>query len=285
MPLRRTSAFGTRGRTAGTRRRQPFRRRRTSVATQARYRRSARAQSSQIQRLARIAVRNSRILSAQKLYTDYYLNAGTDATFTNGVWYARSVMDPISWQKTLRQNVDADEAQNAYIRNCFFQWTSSLYKLKSSAVMIIFLVSIRPNAANYVPSAGNLNDGEEFQNLGFYSMPVLNSGLMKVKFSKTFILQSNPLEAPSVAPTNVIAVGDPSDTYARGSVNIRVGQTFRSPSRFIAPNTDPTAWSDLSDTDLRPMQRLYFLAYFQSSDTENAAGLTWSAKFNVVTSN
>lgn len=286
MPYRRTAVASTRGRTAGTSRRGQRRpRRRTSLITHARYRRSANAQSSQIQRLARMAIRNSAILRGQRLYTDYYLNAGTDATFVSGVWYAKSIMDPISWQKTMRQNVDADEAQNAFIRSMFFQYTSSLFKLKSSGVMTLMLVSIRPNAANYAPTAGSLTDTEEFQNLGFYSMPVVNSGLMKVKWSKTFILQSNPLEAPSVAPTTTVAVGDPSDTYTRGSVNMRIGQTFRSPSIFAAPQTQPKAWSDLQDIDLRPMQRLYILAYFQSSDTEGAAGLTWSAKFNVVTSN
>lgn len=285
MPYRSSTA-ATRGRTAGTRRgAAPRARRRTSIATSARYNRSAGAQSMQIRRLARIAVRNSQILQSQRLYTDYYINGGTDATFTTNYWQVYSIIDPVSWLPTLRRNTDADNAQNAFIRSMHFQYTASLYKLQNPAVMSLFLVSIRPNAANFTPVSGGLTDGEDFQNLGFYSMPILNSGLVKVKWSKTFVLQSNNLEGPSIVPTQDVAIGDASDSYIRGSVNLAIAQTYRSPSRFIAPAVEPGSWSTLSDENLRPMQRLYFLAFYQSSDTVNAAGLTWSAKFNVVTTN
>lgn len=286
MPYRRTSTAGTRGRTAGTQRgAAPRRRRRTSVATRARYQRGAAAQSRQIQELARIAVRNARTLNAQRTYTDYYLNGSSDATWTTGVWKAWSIVDPVTWQQTLRRNSDADLAQNAYVRNMFFQHTTGLFKLKASASVTLMLVSIRPQAANFVPSASTMGSGEEWQFMGAYQMPVVNSQLMHVKWSKTFILQSNGLNGPSVAQATDTAVGDPSDTFSRGSVNMDIRTTFYSPSRLIAPATEPQSWSTLQDTDLRPSQRLYLLAYFQSNDTQNAAQLNWSAKFTVVTSN
>ena len=282
--MRRISSFGTRGKTAGTRSRGFKRRRRTSIATRAKYRRGANAQSSQIRSLARIAVRNAKILNSQRLYTDYYLTGGTDATWVSGYWQVYSILDPISWQQTLRRNSDADNAQNAFVRNMFFQYTCSLFKLKSSATVTLMLVSVRANAAGFVPSNATMGNGTEYQDLGFYSMPIVNSNLMKVKWSKTFVVQSNGLNGLSVDQTN-LAVGDPSDTYARGSVNMKVSTTFRSPSRFIAPATEPQSWSTLSDQDISPGQRLYLMCYYRSNDTQNAAGLTWSAKFSVITSN
>lgn len=285
MPYRRTSAYSTRGRTAGTRRTQPRARRRTSIVTRARYNRGAGAQSRQIQAIARMAVRNSQILGSQRTYTDYYLNGSTDITFTSSKWKVFSLMDPISWQQTLRRNSDADNAQNAYVRNMFFQYTASLFKLEQSASMTLMIVSIRPNAAAFVPSTASMNNGDEYQYMGAFQMPVLNSQLMKVKWSKTFILQTNGLDGPSVTQSNVLPVGDPSDSYARGSVNVDIKTTFRSPSRLIAPAIEPQSWSILNDRDLRPGQRMYLLSYFQSNDITNAPLINFSTKFTVITSN
>lgn len=285
MPYRRTSAYSTRGRTAGTSRSQPRFRKRTSIATRARYNRGSAAQSRQIQSLARLAVRNSRILNAQRTYTDYYLNGVTDASFTSSTWKVFSLVDPVSWQQTLRRNSDSDNAQNAYIRNMFFQWTAALYKLQSAASVTLMIVSIRGNAAAYEPSTANLTNGDEYQQLGPYQMPIVNSNLMKVRWSKTFIVQTNGLFGPSINQTNTLPVGDPSDSFSRGSVNMDIKTTFYSPSMSIIPAVEPQSWSTLQDKDLKPSQRLYLLAYFQSPDTENAAQLSFSAKFTCITSN
>lgn len=286
MPYRRTSVAGTRGRTAGTYKRGQRRGRpRASIATRARYQRSAAAQSRQISALARMAVRNSQILRSQRTYTDYYINGSTDATFIQGQWKVWSVLDPISWLQTLRQNSDADNAQNAFVRNMFFQYTSSVFKLQNAATVTLMLVSVRPNAAAFVPSTTSMGNGQEYQDLGFYSMPVVNSQLLRVRWSKTFVVQTNALNAPSLTPDQQLASGDPSDSYARGSCNMAINTTFRSPSMAIAPAIEPQSWSTLTDAALLPSQRLYFMAYYRSVDTENAAGLTWSAKFTVITSN
>lgn len=285
MPYRRTSATGTRGRTAGTTYRQRRGRRRTSVFTRAKYNRSAAAQSRQIRSLARMAVRNTQILNSQRLYTDYYINGQADTTWLANTWTVFSLLDPISWLPTLRRNTDADNAQNAYVRNMFFQYTTALNTLKNSATVTLMLVSIRRNAANFVPSNATMGNGEEYQNLGSFQMPVLSSGIFKVKWAKTFVLQSNGLGKPSVAQTSTVPVGDPSDTYCRGAVNMDIKTTFRSPSRFIAPATEPQSWSTLTDADISPSQRLYLMAFYQSQDGTNNAGMNWSAKFTVITSN
>lgn len=280
-----SSSRGTRGRTAGTRRRGFKRRRRTSVATQAKYRKGANAQSWQIRKLARLAVSNARVLRGQRLYTDYVLVGSSDATWTATTWYVQSLMDPISWKPTLRQNGEADNSQNAYVRNMFFQYTCALNTLKNGATVTLLLVSIRSNAAGFEPSSANMTNAEEFQNMGSYQMPILNSGLMRVIWAKTFVVQSNGLGGASIAQSSTTAVGDPETTYSRGSANISIRDTLRSPSRFIAPNTAPQSWTTLNDKDLRPNQRLYLMAYYQSQDGTNAAGLNWSCKFTAITSN
>lgn len=285
MPYRRTSAYSTRGRTAGTSRSQPKPRRRTSLATRARYNRGSYAQSRQIQSLARLAVRNSRILNSQRTYTDYFLNGNSDATWLSSTWKVWSLLDPVTWQQTLRRNTDADNAQNAFVRNMFFQWTVGLYKCKSAASVTLMMVSIRSNAAAYVPSTANISNGTEFQQMGPYQMPILNSNLMKVRWSKTFIVQTNGLYGPSILQTNVLPVGDPSDSYSRGSVNLDIKTTFYSPSMNVVPALEPEAWSTLDAKDLKPSQRVYLLAYFQSPDVENPCQLNFSSKFTVITSN
>lgn len=285
MAYRRTSATSTRGRTAGTRRgAAPRRRRRASIATRARYNRGAAAQSRQIQALARMATRNSRILGAQRTYTDYYLSGQAPPTWTSSTWTTFSVVDPATWRQTLRRNDDADKAQNAFVRSMFFQYTCGLNTLTNAATVTLMLVSIRPNSAGFIPSSA-MQVGQDYENLGNYQMPVVNSQLMKVRWSKTFIVQTNGLRGTSVTQSATTPVGDPSDSYVRGSVNVDIRTTFRSPSRFVGGGLDPQAWSDLVDIDLRPMQRMYLICYFQSGDLTNVPLLNWSAKFTAVTSN
>jgi len=282
MPFVRSSR-GTRRGSAGASRTYG-RRRRTSIATRARFRRGAYAQSRQITALARLATRNASILRGQRLYSDYFLQGAADTTWIANTWYVASLVDPISWKPTLRQNEDADKAQNAYVRNMFFQYTCGLNSLKQSGTVTLMLVSIRGNAADFEPSNTSMGNGEEYQNLGPYQMPIVNSGLMVVKWSKTFVVQSNGLGGKSV-DQSTMATGDPTDTFARGSANVHIGNSLRSPSRFIAPGTSPQSWSTLADKDLRPRERLYLLGWYQSQDATNCAGLTWSCKFTVLTTN
>lgn len=259
-------------------------RRRTSIVSSAKRRKSASAQSRQIQRVARLAVKNSQILRSTRVYTDW-VNRGSTSGWIAGNWRVYSLMDPVVWQSCMRENTQAVYTQTAYIPSMFFQYVAALNDLTNSCAMSVFIVSIRKAATSFIPSlsGSNLNDGEEFQTLGPLSMPVLNPNVFKVRWSKTFTLMSNSISGPSAVPTD--PTGDPRSTFVRGFTNIKLGINLRTPSVFAAPMLVPDHWQNLEDKNLPPNQRLFFMAYFNSGDTLNSPGLYWALKTTAVTTN
>jgi len=258
--------------------------RRTSVIQQAKRRKSAHAQSRQIQRVARLAIKNASILRATRVYTDW-VSRGATQNWTSGTWRCYSMMDPASWSAAMRQNDAAQATQTAYIRNMYIQYTCGLNTLNRSAAVTMFLCSIRRSATNFIPSlsGSNMTDGDEYQTLGNLSSPVLNPSIFNVKWVKSFTLMSNSLSASSAAPTAI--AGDPASTFVRGFANIKVKTNLRTPSVFQTPATGPESWKMLLDNNLPPGQRLYLMSYFNSADIVNEPGLYWALKTTAVTTN
>ena len=267
--------------------RKRFTRRRASIVSSAKRSKSAGAQSRQIQRLARLAVKNAKILKSTRVYTDYVLRGSVSSPWNSLSWRCYSLMDPTTWLSTMRENTQARYTQTAYIPSIFFQYVAALNDMNQSVAMSMFLVSIKKDASDFVPalSGSNLNDGEEFQAMGNLSMPVLNPGIFKVRWSKTFTLMSNSLVGTSIVPSTTVAAGDPSSTFVRGFINIKIKANLRSPSIFAAPGLVPGYWQQLQDNNLPPSQRLYLMVYFSSGDLVNSPGMYWSLKTTAVTSN
>lgn len=261
-----------------------FPRRRTSVIQQAKRRKSAAAQSRQIQRVARLAIKNATILRATRTYTDW-VSKGATQNWLTGTWRNYSLMDPATWTAAMRQNDEAEKAQTAFIRKMYFQYVVGLNTLTRSAAVTLFLVSIRNSATNFIPTlnGSNMTDGDEYQTLGNLSSPVLNANIFNVKWVKSFTLMSNSLTATSVAPQD--AVGDPDTTYVRGFTNISLKTNLKTPSVFQTPATGPESWKMLLDNQIRPTQRLYLMAYFNSADNQNSPGMFWALKTTATTTN
>lgn len=262
---------------------QKKRRKGTSIVAMAKRRKSAAAQSRQIQRVARLAVKNAQILKATRVYTDYYLAGESGEGWVSKSWQVFSLMDPTLWRSTMRENTSAQYTQTAYIPSMYVQYVCALNTLKASAAMTMFLVSIRKDYTHFIPTAANVVDTEQFQSLSPLCAPVLNTGIFNIRWQKTFMLMSNNLSRTS-APTDAIA-GDPLTTYVRGAVNLKVKTNLRCPSIFSPPAVIPDYWQTLEDKNLPAHQRLYLMVYFSSEDQLNSPGMFWSLKTTAVTSN
>jgi len=280
MPYVARSTANRRGSYRYTKRRG---RRRTSVIAQAKQRKSAHAQSRQIQRVARVALRNRSLLKAQRVYTDYVLRGTNDDQWIAGSWQVFPLMDITLWKTTMRENTAAQYTQTAYIPSIYLQYVAALNDLTKSAAMSMYLVTIRNAASNFVPKPANLVNGEQWQSLSPLCAPVLNTGIFNIKWQKTFMLLNNSLTASSATDAQI--AGDPSSSYVRGAMTLKVKANLRTPSVFAPPAIIPDYWQVLEDINLPPHQRVYLLAYYSSEDVVNQPGMFWSTKMTAVTSN
>ena len=271
MPARRSS-YGSQATRPGRRR---FRRRRASVSTRARFQRpSARNQQRQIQSLAKIALRNRRMLNASKSYTDWY------QSFNNlnvtGLWFAQELMTPNDWSAGNRQDADVLVSQNAFVRNMVLEWYANSFTKNQAIQMEVWIVSIRNNAANWVPSAGPtgvLTAGQEYEEMGSGNLVSLNSGIFKVHYNKMF--QLFPRDNPAATdPDPLDFSGNPFSTYRRNKTNMSLNMKIRSPAGL--------SWKNLTMQTLPPTQRLYMLYRGQSADTQNQYQFSWGTHFTVI---
>lgn len=268
MPFARSS-YGRQGTRPGSRR---PRRRRSSVRTRIRYQRpSARNQRRQLASIAKMALRNSKILSANKIYTDWFQTA--TVLPTDGVWNAFSLMDPRNWQAGLRQDENVATQQSAFLRNMVFEYTFQSRDKERAVEIDIFLVTLRPSASTWAPQAeptGSLGPSD-FRDMGFNNAPELNSGIFKVHHHKHMRLFPTNFQAENVLEYS----GNPFTTYRRGKVNLKLNYKIRSPV--------DVAWKDLTINSLPARQRLYCLYRAQSEDTTNQMRFTYGAHITAIT--
>lgn len=260
------------------------RRRRTGVVARTFRRKGARAQASQIRSVARMAIKNARILQATKTYTDYEIQGRTSGDWTAGTWQVFPLMDPVMWKQTMRLNSSADNAQNAYIRNMVLQIVVGLNTMLRSTAVTLFLVSMRNQSLSYTPTNTNFVEGQNYDQCNGL-MPRLNSNIFKVRWCKSFNLMSNTYSGISLTPSATDVAGDPTTTYRKITANIKIGANLRSRGVKLTPALDPTAWSDLTDEQLSASNRLYLLCYQSSGDTSNFPAAQWHALFTAITTN
>ena len=253
MPYRR-SAYGQQGTRPGRRRRP---RRRGSVSTRIRYQRpSARNQRSQIRTLARIALKNRSILSANKVYTDWFLNQ--QVTPSDGTWYSQELMSPVSWTAGNRQDADFIVSQTAYVRNMILEYYISSQDRTADSSFDIYIVSLRNSAANWVPQttpSGVWQDGVEYTSAGNNNSAFVNSGIFKVHYNKQIRL------APKV-DTNSDPTGNPWTNYKNVKVNLSIKSKVRAPTGL--------SWKNLTMASLPPAQRMWLIWRATSTDSTNA---------------
>lgn len=269
MPSRRSS-HGQQGTGAGTRRR---RRRRSNVSARIRYMRpSARNNRSNLRTVARIALKNQRVLNQNRVYTDWFLNA--QQTPLGSLWYAAELTAPGAYTAGNRQDADFIVSQTAYFRNLVFEWYVSAQDKTETLSMDMYIVSLRNSAANWVPGtypSGVWQDGNEFTGAGNNNSAFVNSGIFKVHWNKQIHL--NPKKY-STDPTLEDFTGNPFATYRNGKVNVALNFKVRAPAGLT--------WKNLTMSALPPTQRMWLIFRGASTDTANPYLLNWAAHMTAV---
>lgn len=266
----RRSSYGSQGTRGGVR---PRRRRRTSVSTRARYQRpSASNQRNQIRSLAKIALANRRMLTANKVWTDWYDSALVPSA--SSIWAAQELMGPVNWTASNRQDADFLVSQTAYIRNMVLEmYVSSDLKTAPTAIEI-YVVTLRSSAANWSPGnypTGVWSQGTEYENMGLQNAISVNSGIFSVKFAKSVTLFPKEYSdsANATEPT-----GNPFATYRRLKVNLSIKAKVRSPAGLT--------WKNLRMDALPPHQRMWLIWRGVSTDVNNTFTMSWGLHATAV---
>lgn len=257
----------------GTRNGGARKRRRSNLGARVRYQRpTAGNQKRQIQSLARLAMRSSRILRAHRIFQDWTVNS-TLSLAVPGQWAVRPLMDPINWNACLRQDLTPLTQSGCYVRELQLEYfLANGTKLPPSTISL-FVVTLRRNQ-NWDGSTFNLND--EFIPMGEGSQPILNSGIFSVKWARTFQI-FNLLQDTVGTGGNQLPSGQPTSSYKKGKTTIRINTTLRSPS--------DASWKQLGIEDMPYYNKMYLLAYFQNEDPSSvtAAQVTYGYKVTTIT--
>ena len=264
--------------------RKPTRRNRASIKTRVKYQRpTARAQQSQIASLARMAVKNSKILNASKVYTDWYEQEKTDYVGTTSV--AIPLTNLATWRPGARTNAVVDREMTTFVREMQFNYCATAARLEDPMYLSMFIVSIRPTAAaTPIPSPLISQTNPPVANADYTSQGTLNSILLnsskyKVHWTRFFhIFPAN--QTPINQGDEPIPWGNPSTTYRRGRVTLKLNWSARAVGGGV--------WRDLTINNLSPSKRLY-LIIASSSDTPASSGTTWElgwgTKFTCINDN
>jgi len=238
-------------------------RRRTSLRSKARWQApTARNQKHQIRQLANIALRNQRLLRAQRTFCDWKLEGSNSFAQAQ---FVIDLMSPNAWSATMRQNLDVVTQQRTYIRNMSFSWYLDGSALANEAQVTIFLVSIRPTAADW---DGALVNDTTFCTQGEKNAVMLNSNVFKVHWTRQFQVfpQQEDLASGGAAPA-----GNPNTQYRRGRINIKSGYSIMAPAA--------QTWKQLTSVQLPPHRRLYILVFPQTVNPQSTTmTLNWGLK-------
>lgn len=226
---------------------------------------TAAAQQKQLATLARLAVKNSKILNSQRTYTDWVDSRDVSLSATD-VWYNVALMQPGSWSRVARKNEDYLNQSNTVVRDLMFEYFCGQGDKVSPVTWSVFIVTIRPNAT--YDSGVTMVDGQEFVGMGSNCPPQLNSGIFKVHFARSH-------RTNLVFPSSGVAQA-PGATV-NGSKHFDLNIKIRSP--------EDSYWKQTTIADVPRHDRYYLLVNAKSADaTATSAKFNFGAKFTVVNS-
>lgn len=281
MPFRRTYASRRQGTRAG---RKPFVRRRAPIASRVRYQRpTARAQRSQIASIARMAVRNSKILNQSKVYCDWWENE--ELTDYNPVGsFPIELTDIAGWRPGARQSQIVSRERNTFVRDMTFNYYVSASRMDQPLFLSMFIVTLRPTAvgepipsplvpAQFPVPAPPPVGAFDYTSQGSEQSIILNSAKYRVLWTRSFHLFPWN-QAPINQGDEPIPFGDPSTSFRRGRINLRLNWNLRSKGLGF--------WKDIGIGDLPPSRRMYLLCASYSSSTDGVWELSWGTKFTTI---
>lgn len=248
MPTTRT--FSLHKRTAKSRRR------RVSNATKVRFQKpSASNQKRQILRNARTLARHSRLLRANKVFTDYQ-QAGR-LSLVGQQWFCIPLTDFSQWTSVLRSDTNSLEASKTFVQRIQLNMRYAMSPGASTGFLNVFIVTSRRNAVSRDFSATPPQQFTEFiENQGFPGANIrLNPALVKVHFSRNITLTVNTLGAAAAEGP----AGNPYSTWKKGQITIPVRMNVRQYEGDVAGNGQP--WTSMRFGDLAHYQKYWLFVY------------------------
>lgn len=254
-----------------------FRKRRSSRPSKTRIRyqpATARNQKKQIYRIAKLSLRNKRILDSQRTYADWFYGLQTDALEISK-FKAFSIISPTNWTSTMREDLNVDDANNTWLRNVNISFACQSPTNTARMDWTLYLVTLRYHASDWTPvspttSLDNLRGGLDYTYVGRGNAPVLNPQTFRLHAKRHFT-------------TYPPALGEPSTLMQSGHMNKRLG--FQLAQIHLQSNPGGLRWVNMIDDDVLPMNRYYVLIYPDSTDVANTAQIQLGCVFTTLSSN
>jgi len=233
---------------------------------------TAQAQQKQLQTLARLAVKNARILNDRKTVTDWVdsRNVALAAGGSIGTWYSIALMQPTSWTRVARKNEDYLNQGNTLIRDLNLEYFMGQGDKSKPVIWTLFVVTVQPNAT--WDSGVTFQAGQEYIEMGTNNSPQLNSGIFKVHAVHK---RRTLVTYPDGGNQELVAHNDRS-AY-NGQIRLNLNVKIRSP--------EDSNWTQTSVGDLPRHQRFYLVVNAKSEDTEaTSVKFQFGAKFTAINS-
>ncbi len=96
------------------------------------------------------------------------------------------------WTATCRQNLDVVTQSKTKVREMQLGWNVDTAAKLAPVHWSMYIVSIRPNASNWVPPVAGWTADAEYADMGRTNAPILNSGVFKVLWAK--FMRTQPYE-------------------------------------------------------------------------------------------
>ena len=260
-------------------------RRRTSMARRfSRKRASASNNKRSVVTLARAVSRNSAVLRAQRIWTDYQYYEevpelpGFSVNLENDKWYAYPMTNFARWGGVLRQDVNVDDSSKCFIQR--MQMNLRLELRDDQSVVNIWLVTPRRDQVSKLDDLavgpfGAINplterlDFIEGQTEGANIR--LNPAIFKVHASWYKTLVANRLDQAANLNENV---GNPNTTWAKKQWNTRLNTTVRSPIG--------KRWQSVQFDQMPYYSKYYLLAYAHSEGSGLGPNLTTDTLYTAI---
>lgn len=265
-----------------SKKRSHTKKRRSSTLTRAKYQpRTTKANRSLIKSNA-YAIRTLKRLVGPPVYCDWQFG-GTlfsdvdDQGFTLNL-AASSLMSPAAWLPKLRQDVNVQEASTTRVLRCQLNLRSSLAG-SNRTQMTIFVVTFRRQAANR--TIASLTDGDDYIRSVSEDMNVrVNPAVLKTHYCRNISLTTGAwLQKPYTNAQGTRLAPEPSVTFAKGQVNLKMNLVLRQPESI-----DP--WKVMTVDQMSPQNRYYLLCFFNTQGTntlaQSGARLDFDALFTTV---
>lgn len=251
---------------------QPNKRRRVTLATRVRRRRpTAENQKKQILALTKKVYRNSRLIKAGKVFTDYQWGdpegafRGYTQALGTGTWYSIGLTDFNYWQPCMRQDANVQDSQRTYCAKMQINCRLDMNDVDTNSFINIFLVTPRRDSTLLIsqtpPPVGamtQLTQNEDFiENTNNQGVNVrLNTGKFHVHACKYITLTPNTLNDP--LPASGVA-GNAFSTWRKWQWNV--------PLKFTVSSPINKPWNKILFNDLPYYRKFYLLAYSVSTNS------------------